>query len=806
MSGTEESLVPGSKRRRLRGSCDICKQRKIRCDSAQMPGKRCSNCIAFNSECSHSSSSKPTPKKAEGSSKSSRSPSKPDAIEQNPSTAQAHVAAIVVQATAYIAEADVRQVLLDVARYARSLETQLTAPRHRSPSVPSSGSGTASSESPMHIKEEEDDAFVNGILTERFDRFKMDSDSQKYFGKSSHFELINTAIDIKENWGEGHPVPEATPPPSKRPEFWMSPWEHKLLAQEDLYPPLVFPEPDLLQSLVSLYFSKVHIVACLLHRPTFEKSIAAGLHLTDHQFGSTVLAVCALASKYSDDPRVILEGTNTRLSSGWKYFRQLQPIRLTMLRSFTLYEAQVLCLYIFYLQGSSAPDGCWALGGAGVRCAQEVGVHRGNRFDDKVEAEHWKRVFWILICIDTMASSFCGRPRATFSDDYDVALPLEVDDEYWITDDPEMAFKQPPGKPSIVSYSIAYYKLIEILGMAQKTIYLVSAKNKSNEWMLETVASLDSALNAWVDSVPVHLRWDPHREDPTFATQSAVLYACYYHVQIQVHRVFVTSPGARPIPTPCTLMAATYPSLAIAVSSARACAHVMEVASRRGFLCNPHILNAVFDSCIMLLLNIWGGRQVGLNVDPQKCMQDVESCLRIFRAYESRWQIAGRQHDIITQLMSATNVDFQYTPNPLKRGLDRDPEPSSSVNNSELQQSLDIQEFSNFFSAPTSNALELDPLFSLPIYTEDLGRLPIYEPLNWNSWGKDSQDGVPLPGEIQNAVTPSGTLFPDLNNVAVPDFLSTGTPAGYDWDHWSKYITSVEELMHSLDNPGQPAG
>ncbi|KAJ7654343.1 hypothetical protein B0H17DRAFT_1099789, partial [Mycena rosella] len=42
--------------------------------------------------------------------------------------------------------------------------------------------------------------------------------------------------------------------------------------------------------------------------------------------GSTVLAVCAVASKYSDDPRVLLEGTNTRLSSGWKYFCQLEPL------------------------------------------------------------------------------------------------------------------------------------------------------------------------------------------------------------------------------------------------------------------------------------------------------------------------------------------------------------------------------------------------------------------------------------------------------------------------------------------------
>jgi hypothetical protein len=33
-----------------------------------------------------------------------------------------------------------------------------------------------------------------------------------------------------------------------------------------------------------------------------------------------------------------------------------------------------------------------------------------------------------------------------------------------------MAFKQPLGKPSLISYPIAYFKLLEILGMAHKTI------------------------------------------------------------------------------------------------------------------------------------------------------------------------------------------------------------------------------------------------------------------------------------------------------------------------------------------------
>jgi hypothetical protein len=56
------------------------------------------------------------------------------------------------------------------------------------------------------------------------------------------------------------------------------------------------------------------------------------------------------------------------------------------------------------------------------------------------------------------------------SPSYDVDYPVDCDDEYWEPADPAMAFKQPEGKPSLVSYTIAYLKLMEILGMAQDTI------------------------------------------------------------------------------------------------------------------------------------------------------------------------------------------------------------------------------------------------------------------------------------------------------------------------------------------------
>ncbi|KAJ3862806.1 hypothetical protein EV359DRAFT_44416, partial [Lentinula novae-zelandiae] len=43
---------------------------------------------------------------------------------------------------------------------------------------------------------------------------------------------------------------------------------------------------------------------------------------------------------------------------------------------------------------------------------------------------------------------------------------------------------------------------------------------------------------------------------------------------------------------------------------------------------------ALFNSAIVLLLNLWGGRQLGLATDPIRVMADVDKFLRILKTYE----------------------------------------------------------------------------------------------------------------------------------------------------------------------------
>lgn len=52
----------------------------------------------------------------------------------------------------------------------------------------------------------------------------------------------------------------------------------------------------------------------------------------------------------------------------------------------------------------------------------------------------------------------------------DVDFPIECDDEHWIVDDPEQAFKQPEGRPSTVSYFVSSLRLKQIQAFALRTL------------------------------------------------------------------------------------------------------------------------------------------------------------------------------------------------------------------------------------------------------------------------------------------------------------------------------------------------
>ena len=111
-----------------------------------------------------------------------------------------------------------------------------------------------------------------------------------------------------------------------------------------------FPDRDLIETLVDIYFSEFNIYMPLLHRPTFLDKLRKGQHLGDAGFGCTVLLVCAVGARFSDDPRVLLKDPDedeqrSRHSAGWDWFCQVQDYKaLFTFAPATLADLQMICV------------------------------------------------------------------------------------------------------------------------------------------------------------------------------------------------------------------------------------------------------------------------------------------------------------------------------------------------------------------------------------------------------------------------------------------------------------------------------
>lgn len=105
-----------------------------------------------------------------------------------------------------------------------------------------------------------------------------------------------------------------------------------------------FPDPDLLSSLVDLYFTYSNAFMPLLHRPTFEKAVADNLHQQEVQFAATVLLVCAIGVRFSEDPRVTNVPYDHYCSLGWIWFYQSQEMHQSVLYKPSLHAIQCYCV------------------------------------------------------------------------------------------------------------------------------------------------------------------------------------------------------------------------------------------------------------------------------------------------------------------------------------------------------------------------------------------------------------------------------------------------------------------------------
>ncbi|KAJ6552571.1 fungal-specific transcription factor domain-containing protein [Mycena vulgaris] len=705
MSSNDEESQRG-KKRRIERACDVCRRRKSTCEGSNIPGDKCYTCIDANLDCTYieASTRRARAKSSYVASLEERVESLEAQLEQSQTLVgklRAELARVAFTNPGATMQSSNNPCTADTNnRNLSSTNRQMV--REVKAEIPNIDGPTAS----FHIlrmalrsvtappKPPHAEDLLHLELARKFQKLSVeDPPGPQFIGKSSGALLVKAAIDLKaevnrgelragrheHGSGDGEP---GIPWTSRRLQYWTSkPVSVAIQRHDETHPDnqvektkqaYSFPPPDLTVHLIDLYFVHVNVYLPLLHRPTLERGVAAGLHQRDDGFAAILLLVCAVASRWSNDPRVMAPGGTQgvgeskpggRLACGWGWFEQVPMVGTHLFGQAKLYDLQCCCLAVQFLESSSAPQACWRLVGVGLRLAQDVGAHRRTLHVEKpsVERELWKRAFWVLVYMDRFISSGMGRTCAIQHDDFDLDPAIECDDEYW--EHPTHPFEQPAGVPSRVAFFNALLRLNHILGFSLKTLYSLTKVRViyavDDAWDELVVAELDSTLNRWRDEVPEHLHWDPALHDPVFFDQSVALYCAYSHVQILVHRPFIPM-VRKSAPT-------ALPSLAICMSAARTCANMVDVQRRRKAQV-PVVINlaAVFTSAIVLLLNVWSGKRTRRVPNPNSDIANVHKCMEVVRLCENRWQSAGRLWDILYELASVGQLPLS---NPTPSGM-----------------------------------------------------------------------------------------------------------------------------------------
>ncbi|GAA5829265.1 hypothetical protein JCM3766R1_001041 [Sporobolomyces carnicolor] len=458
--------------------------------------------------------------------------------------------------------------------------------------------------------------------------------------------------------------------------------EHDMLVRGINIAPL--PSEQLASRLIDAAF-KEFSVRWIIPRAFFDECVRKGMVETDTSFKGLYFAILALGSRAvpntMDSARTPSE---TKIVEGWTWFKAALSASESHLESPTLFSLLRTTILVFWQLGAAGFVGVWSTVGWGVRQAIDVGAHCEDRADwtaSPLRNQLRKRAFHTLVALDYYISSALGRPFAIQEDDWDVTPPLSIADIDLLEWDrltnlarlsgeplpprpPISSESTVPGSPTVPVQSGGYpwaavVALHSIIAHTMKSLHGLR-RDKTLKGTRNAVRDLDSQLNAWLEKVPAHVRWNPGQQDDDALLNSAGLYACYYSTQILIHREFIS---------PSRSAALGFPSLAICSNAARSCAHVLDTLRQRKLLHRAYTYApmAAVQNAWMLLLGRFASPDSNAQLTPS-ASADVKRSINVLhdlapttylalRCYEGMVRLAT----LVTSPPSARNSLSQST-------------------------------------------------------------------------------------------------------------------------------------------------
>ncbi|PWZ02906.1 hypothetical protein BCV70DRAFT_143909, partial [Testicularia cyperi] len=688
----------GGKRRRVQRACDTCRKKKVRCDGLQPEKGACSNCANYGYECTFIDAARKRPPPR----------SYIEAIETRIAKMEDLLATLApgVDFTDRIGKPvrrpdDKTEDGQDPGRSDSQMEAAIKAePQPIGLSCDLSGPGHHYTHaeriremlSPSHNREqtcdtdddsEDDIAFIGAGLSatrigsgtekrihpdERFivtksDKLAVDEvapQTHKFIGKASAMHLL----PLVEKLSGRDKTDLGLYPKGARPEFWILP-SGLMDAPGDVSLVMdLWPEPDLATSLLDAYFARLNHDFPMINEAQFRDEYGNKPELRkDPEWVARAFAVFMAASQHLLDDRTQADpkDPHSRGVHFWHAVKTLAWRNTPFERPLWRVQTMLLCT-LFQMGTPVSASASWFLLGGAIRALLDIGAHRKPTARklglSRVDEESFKRVFWVAYSLDREVSAALGRPVMLQDEDIDLELPVAIDD-YLLFNTPENQPlpEQPKESPAIITGFLCALRLDELIGRTLRMVYALH-KTKlrfgahGREWDERIVTEIDSALNNWLDTVPSHLRYDPHETNDEWLMQSSLLYSKYYNCQILVHRPFIP---ARKSGSETSIL--NFPSLAICTNASRSISNLICTLKERNLQNEAGIPIAFRSSSAagILMMVIWGAKRNGGRVS-SSASADLRRLIDVWKSMEHQWQVSGKLADIMESLIASTHA------------------------------------------------------------------------------------------------------------------------------------------------------
>ncbi|KAJ7599389.1 fungal-specific transcription factor domain-containing protein [Mycena floridula] len=577
-------------------------------------------------------------------------------------------------------------------------------------------------------------------------------------------------------------IPAALDFRGKRPEFWrINKWEEEWCQGHSpasiRIPPEHFPPLELADDLFVLYFDRTNITFPLLHRASVMHDWKQGLQHRQPWFGCLCLAIFAMASRWSTDPRVLpKDEPDARWSSaGLSYFCSAFSIvsPTSLCSNSSVYGMQAILLMAFFLFGTKACPTSWLLVNVALRQCIHLRRNQKSTYsaEPNMEDELWKRTFWMLVATDYLLSSALGRSPGIREDDFDIDLPAEVNDDYWEAGDIVKAFCEARGTRSKSALFNHWLRLNRITAFTLRTLYAPNPndpllKQFLNPSKVECVKRCAEATHTWLENTPKHNITNQREEQ-----ESAWLYSCYLLTKMLIYRPFIPHPSAKP-------NSSVFPALEICVDAARMAARVFshQLTDHWNY---AHMINLSQVACGILLLGIWDARsrerrKSNVNsflVDtPQDLMADLQVFLRNLENFEAR-------HEYITIILQQIydSIPTEDLTEAQRQRQSKQQMKSDALTSHKRLHLETPADFSSKKSIPSSSAALSGPAFSR---RQNYTLPPIFESMPSSSPGPEAP--------ISDFRSPHGSESHDSSDEEMQDVQEM---PGYDVPRWrSQYF------------------